>query len=148
MSGPRNFLPPLPPLPPLPGQNGQDRQEDNNKYPNPGCIIADETNYVMAHLYGLSEGWGGFGLLRLSKTKLEKAAEVAEYIGAEDTSGKLLEAAERLVLIDSTDDVLEYIEWFKPLAHRAWEFGRRCSGLKKMTKEQIKEALEQALDNG
>lgn len=116
-------FPPQPPLPPLPFQNSEEVQR-------PGCVAADESLHVLAYLERLGEGWKHFGVLKLGKEQLEKAASAADTIGANDTSKKLLGIAEKLSTITNESQARALAEEFKPIVHEAWELGSRCGSMK------------------
>ena len=92
----------------------------------PGCTIADEALTVFGHLYGLSEGWGGFGVLRTSAERLKRAASISESIGKGEIADQLREFSERLPEIHTEEDAARAAEEFEPIVREAWELGKHC----------------------
>ena len=92
----------------------------------PGCTAADETLTVMGHLSGLSRGLGGFGVLRTSKGRLEKAAAGARKMKAPEIADDLETIAAKLPEVRSREAAAALLEEIEPVADRAWELGRKC----------------------
>lgn len=134
---PRDFLPNLPHEgPPIP--RFLTPREQELEVISPGCVCADETLTVLGHLNGLAEGWGGFGVLRQSKERLERAAAGASQVGAEEVASKLLEVASTLEEVHNSEDAKEVAQKLRPIAREAWELGKHCKG----GNEAIQKALE------
>jgi hypothetical protein len=92
----------------------------------PGCTAADESLTVMGHLWGLSRGNGGFGVLRQSVGRLEKAAAGARRMKAPEVAADLEAIAAKLPEVKSRAAAKALLEEIEPIADRAWELGRRC----------------------
>ena len=92
----------------------------------PGCEAADESLTVMGHLWGLSRGNGGFGVLRQSVGRLEKAAAGARRMKAPEVAADLEAIAAKLPEVRSREAAKALLEEIEPIADRAWELGRKC----------------------
>ena len=95
---------------------------------NPGCTAADETLVVHGHLDGLAKGWGGFGVLRESAKRLERAAAAARIAGSPEISGQLASIAARLPAVRDEQAAAAAAKELDPLLPRVWELGKRCGG--------------------
>ena len=137
---PRDFLPNLPHEgPPVPRFLTQARiPEHKQEAGGPGCRCADEVLTVLGHLNGLSEGWGGFGVLRTSRERLERAAEAAHELNEEELAVEIESIAEKLSLVTTESLAADAVSELKPIARRAWELGKHCKG----TRDATSKALE------
>lgn len=137
---PRDLLPNLPHEgPPIPRFLTQ-REEEEQEIAAPGCVCADEVLTVLGHLNGLSEGWGGFGVMRQSKERLERAAKAARQAEAEDIASALLEVVSMLPEVHSSADAERVVQKLKPVAREAWELGKHCKDTREITRKAL-EAL-------
>ena len=92
----------------------------------PGCTAADESLTVMGHLWGLSRGNGGFGVLKQSVGRLERAAAGARKMKAPQIAADIEMIAAKLPEVRSREAAAALLEEIEPVADRAWELGRRC----------------------
>ena len=92
----------------------------------PGCTAADETLTVLGHLNGLAEGWGGFGVLKTSVQRLDRAAQGARMMGDMETETAILEFAEMLSGVSTPEEASAAAEALEPIVQRAWALGKRC----------------------
>lgn len=107
----------------------------------PGCTTADEALVVKGHLDGLAKGWGGFGVLRTSKERLDKAVLAAKVAGAPNVSQKLAIISEKLPDIKTPEDAERVAGELNDILPDAWNLGKRCKGL---TPEMLSKARELA----
>ena len=94
--------------------------------PKPGCVAADDTLLVYGHLYGLASGLGGFGLLRLSKERMEHAAQAAEWVKEPDLAEDMRTFASLLPEVHDEEGAAAALEDMSPLIERVWVLGVRC----------------------
>lgn len=92
----------------------------------PGCVAADETLVVKGHLEGLSNGLGGFGVLRTSKDRLDKAAQAARVAQAPAIALEIELVAERLPDVRTPDEAAALARELDPIVPQVWELGQRC----------------------
>lgn len=92
----------------------------------PGCTAADETLTVLGHLQGLSRGLDGFGVLKTSAGRLEKAAAGARRMRATSIATDLEAIKAKLPAVSTPEQAADLVEELQPVADRAWELGRRC----------------------
>ena len=92
----------------------------------PGCTAADETITVLGHLQGLSRGLEGFGVLRTSVGRLDKAAAGARRMRATSVATDLDAIKAQLPAVSTAEQAGALAEELQPVADRAWELGRRC----------------------
>lgn len=91
-----------------------------------GCVAADETLLAEAHLERLGRGFQGFGLLRESRGRLEKAAGAVDELGRPDLATELRIIAEELPQVRDAEAAAELASRLEPLADECWELGRNC----------------------
>lgn len=108
-----------------PSRQREPRGEDGGPE-RPGCQIADACLIVHGYLEELSEGQGGYGVLRLGKERLEAAAVIAEDIGKEDLAESIREVCEKLPEVHTPDAAAELAEEMEPIKKQAWRLGRAC----------------------
>ena len=96
-----------------------------------GCEVADETITAYGHLLGLSEGWGGFGVLQLSQQRLRKAAATVRTLGADALASDLLEIATEMESVATSEQAALLVQRFKPSVRQAWELGKHCTNVQK-----------------
>jgi len=145
---------PIPPPPQPKPEPALDRstndQESEPVHPNPpsdvvvsrpGCTTADEALVVKGHLDGLAKGWGGFGVLRTSKERLDKAVIAARIAGSPEVSGQLAKIANELSEVKTPEDAERVASELDEVLPKAWELGKRCKGL---TPEMLARARELA----
>lgn len=113
----------------------------NSVITRPGCTTADEALVVKGHLDGLARGWGGFGVLKTSKERLDKAVIAAKIAGAPEVSAKLADISEKLPEIKTPERAQEVALELDAVLPEAWSLGRRCKGL---TPEMLTKARELA----
>lgn len=92
----------------------------------PGCQIADACLVVHGYLEELSEGQGGYGVLKLGKERLEAAAVIADEIGKEDLAESMREVCEKLPEVHTADAAAELAEEMEGIKKQAWRLGRAC----------------------
>lgn len=120
--------------PPLPrilfldreGQREAPGASPQTEMPKPGCTAADETLLVHGHLHGLASGLGGFGLLRLSKERMERAAQAAEWVNEPQLAEAMRDFATQLPEIHDEEAAALAMEKMAPIIAEAWELGVRC----------------------
>lgn len=96
--------------------------------PGLGCTIADNTILARGHLEGLAKGLGGFGVLRVSKDRLEDAAQAAERLGKKDLSERIREIAKILPEIQNQQMAEDTARRLDTIVNESWDLGRRCKG--------------------
>ena len=92
----------------------------------PGCQIADACLVVHGYLEELSEGAGGYGVLKLGRERLEAAAVIAEEIGKEELAESMREVCEKLPDVRTADAAAELAEKMEGIKKQAWRLGRAC----------------------
>ncbi len=128
-------------------------------FERPGCEAADQTLVVQGHLQGLAVGLGGFGLLRTSKERLEKASSAARQANAPDVAASIDGVAKQLPNVRTEAQAGVLARELAPIIPKVWELGARCGksvspdGMRRanvlagevnagrMTKEQAAKAL-------
>ena len=124
--------------------------------PGLGCTVADNTILARGHLEGLAKGLGGFGVLRVSKERLEEAAQAAEQLGKSDLSGKIQEIAKTLPDVKDRQTAESIAHKLDQIVNESWDLGRRCKGgsvdidkLKALARRAAKGeiTLSQAIEN-
>lgn len=109
----------------------------------PGCVAADNAGEVMYHLEGLGyEGKTNFGVLRVSKERLEEAARAAEIAGDPQVAKDYRGIAQQLPEVHDAAKAREMLELLRPVAFRAWDLGARCKS--SLSTEQLGKAREVA----
>lgn len=119
---PGNPLAGEPPLPRFILERAGKRAADDK----PGCKAADEALLVSKHLEGLAKGWGGFGLLRLSKQRLEDAAVSARRAGESELADALQAIADKLPSVHDEQEAHGVLNELEQLLPQAWSLGQRC----------------------
>ena len=107
----------------------QDLPEDSEQEPTiirPGCMAADESLTVLGHLQGLAAGWEGFGVLKTSKERLDKAVIGASAMGDEETAKELSDFAETLKDVHTPDEARAAAQSLVPIAQKTWKLGVVC----------------------
>jgi len=95
----------------------------------PGCTAADNAGVVLYHLDGLAyEGKTNFGVLRVSKERLEEGARAAEISGDPQIAEEYRAIARDLPEVHDAEAAQAQAERLRPVAFRAWELGARCKG--------------------
>lgn len=105
-----------------------------------GCNAADESLVVHGHLNGLAKGLGGFGVLRESKKRLDKAADAAVAAGDIDTAAKLRTISYKLPAIRDAEKAKEVASELEPLLEKTWKLGVQCGLGKKSGASNIESA--------
>ena len=129
---PKWFLPgnPLKGEPPLPAflliGRTEPPEEAPRELPKPGCVAADDAILVHGHLLGLAAGLGGFGLLRLSRERMEHAAQAAEWVNEPELAREMMRFAGLLPDIHDEDAAAEALDKMKPIIEEVWKLGVRC----------------------
>ena len=143
---PRDLLPNLPHEgPPLPRFLTQ-IQEQEQEIEHPGCICGREVVTVLAYLNLLSEGWGGFGVLREGRESLENAASAARELNQEELATKIEAFAEKLPLVVTESLAQEAASELKLIARKAWELAKNCKGGREAVAKAL--ALGKEVDAG
>lgn len=101
---------------------------DGGPIVKPGCTAADESGLAHYHLVGLSRGLGGFGVLRETKRRLERAAEGATIAQDMELAGKFRRIADQLPDVHDEATAGRLASELEPLLPVAWELGKRCGG--------------------
>ena len=109
-------------------QAPQPVSKETGALPKPGCTAADESLLVYGHLDGLAQGWGGFGLMRESRKRIERAVQGAMQMGDVALAKDLAAIGESLAMVRDPDEAASARERLAPLLPRAWELGKRCGG--------------------
>jgi len=107
----------------------QDLPEDSEQEPTiirPGCMAADESLTVLGHLQGLAAGWEGFGVLKTSKERLDKAVIGASAMGDAETAKELSDFAETLKDVHTPDEARAAAQSLVPIAQKTWKLGVVC----------------------
>tara|TARA_Y100000034_G_scaffold134808_1_gene204370 strand:- start:1730 stop:2293 length:564 start_codon:yes stop_codon:yes gene_type:complete len=111
----------------------QDLPEDSDPEPKPepeiirpGCMAADESLTVLGHLQGLAAGWEGFGVLKTSKERLDKAVIGAAAMGDAATAKELSDFAETLPNVHTPDEAKAAAQALVPIAQKTWKLGVVC----------------------
>ena len=94
----------------------------------PGCTAADEAIVALGHLQGLARGNGGFGVLRVSKERLEVGAEAAEHLGKRSLAKEMQAIGAEMPNVHTAEDALALAERLEPVVDQAWDLGRHCKG--------------------
>lgn len=95
----------------------------------PGCTAADNAGVVLYHLEGLSkEGKPNFGVLRVSKERLEEGATAAASLGRQDLAQQMREIASKLPQIHDAAAATSLAAELRPVAYAAWDLGAQCKG--------------------
>jgi hypothetical protein len=98
---------------------------------------------VLYHLDGLGyQGKTNFGVLRISKERLEEAARAAEIAGDPRIAGEYLAIARDLPEVHDAAKAQEMAERLRPVAFRAYDLGGRCKG--GLSPEQLGKARDLA----
>jgi hypothetical protein len=98
---------------------------------------------ALYHLDGLGyQGKTNFGVLRITKEKLEEAARAAEVAGDPQIAGEYRAIAQGLPEVHDAAQAQGMAERLRPVAFRAWELGARCKG--GLSPEQLGHARELA----
>lgn len=115
-----------PPPEPAPAQ----RPVETASLPNrPGCTAADEAAVALFHLNGLAQGKGGFGVLRVSKERLETAATAAESIKHPEIAQQYRAIASEMPEVHTPEAAKALAERLQPVIYNeAWALGQRCKG--------------------
>ena len=146
MTTPRDWLPPPPwEGPPIPRRfvSKPELALPGSALPGlekPGCIAADNTIVALGHLDGLRRGLGGFGVLRISKERLEEAAAASEQLGEGQLAQAMRSVAAQMSDVRTQEAAGRLADQLRPLADQAWHLGRRCKGI--MTPEDMAKARE------
>jgi len=99
---------------------------------------------VHGHLTGLARGYGGFGLLRVSKERLDEAARAAEKLGQKTLAHDMKAIASELPNVRDEAAALGLANRLDPVIRQAWDLGKRCKGA--LTPEEIERAKSLARD--
>lgn len=110
--------------------------------PGPGCTAADNAGVALYHLDGLADGKTNFGVLRVSKERLEEGAGAAERIGAKIIASQMRAIANEMPRVHDSEAARKLANKLKPVAYSAWDLGARCKG--SLSKEDIVKAKEAA----
>lgn len=112
----------------------------------PGCVTADEAAVALFHLEGLARGKGGFGVLRISKERLEKAAEAADVIQHPEIAAQYRDIAQEMPGVSTAEEAAALRDRLEPIVFdQSWALGQRCKGaltpqdiarIRKMVQEQ------------
>jgi hypothetical protein len=95
----------------------------------PGCTAADEAAVALFHLDGLARGKGGYGVLRVSKERLEVAASAAESLKHADIAAQMRAIAAEMPNVSSPEEAQVLKDRLEPVVYdQAWDLGRRCKG--------------------
>mgnify|MGYP001566715542 CR=1 FL=1 len=108
----------------------------------PGCAAADNAIVAKGHLEGLARGLGGFGVLRVSKEKLEEGAAAAQQVGHPQLADKMRQVAQAMPAVSTPEQAKALAEQLEPVVQEAWHLGRTCKGA--LTPTQISKAKELA----
>jgi hypothetical protein len=85
---------------------------------------------VLYHLDGLAyHGKTNFGVLRVSKERLEEGARAAEIAGDPGIAGEYRAIARDLPDVHDEAKAREAAERLRPVAFRAYDLGARCRGV-------------------
>lgn len=84
---------------------------------------------ALGHLEGLARGLGGFGVLRTSKERLEKAAQAAEDLGHHELARQMQEIANEMPSVRDASAAMALATRLKSLVNDTWVLGRTCKGV-------------------
>ena len=95
----------------------------------PGCTAADEAAVALFHLDGLARGKGGFGVLRVSKERLETAAAAAEGIKHPEIAAEYRAIAAEMPDVHTPEAAQALHDRLQPVVYdQSWDLGRKCKG--------------------
>ncbi len=95
----------------------------------PGCTAADNAGVALYHLEGLAlEGKPNFGVLRITKERLEEGAAAAGHLGRNDLAEEMLSIAGELPEVHDAEAARRLAQELRPLAYTLWDLGARCKG--------------------
>ena len=108
----------------------------------PGCTAADNAIVAKGHLDGLAQGFGGFGVLRISKERLEEAAQAAHVLGKNDLSREMNSIASQMPQVHTPQEAAVLAKRLDLVVKEAWQLGSSCKG--DISPEQVAKARELA----
>lgn len=108
----------------------------------PGCTAADNAGVALYHLEGLASGKPNFGVLRVSKQRLEEGAQAAEKLGKSEIAREMRGIAAEMPNIRDAEAARGLADKLKPVAYSAWDLGAKCKG--SLTIHDIKKVREMA----
>ncbi|MDZ4263820.1 MAG: hypothetical protein U1B30_16000 [Pseudomonadota bacterium] len=83
----------------------------------------------MFHLDGLARGKGGFGVLRVSKERLETAAAAAEGIKHPEIAAEYRAIAAEMPEVHTPEAAQALHDRLQPVVYdQSWDLGRKCKG--------------------
>jgi hypothetical protein len=95
----------------------------------PGCTAADDAAVALFHLNGLARGNGGFGVLRVSKERLETAAAAAEGLRQHEIAAEYRAIAIEMPSVHTPEEAQALHDRLEPVVYeRSWDLGRKCKG--------------------
>ena len=95
----------------------------------PGCTAADDAAVALFHLDGLARGKGGFGVLRVSKERLETAAAAAEGIKHPEIAAEYRAIAAEMPDVHTPEAAQALHDRLQPVVYdQSWDLGRKCKG--------------------
>ena len=95
-------------------------------FERPGCEVADQTIVVRGHLQGLADGLGGFGVLKTSKERLEKASSAARQVNAVDVAATIDGVAKQLPNVRTEAQAAALVREVDAIIPQVWDLGARC----------------------
>lgn len=95
-------------------------------FERPGCEVADQTIVVRGHLKGLADGLGGFGVLKTSVERLEKASSAARQVNAVDVAATIDDVAKQLPNVRTEAQAAAMGRELDALIPQVWDLGARC----------------------
>ena len=131
------------PQPPITAPAPEPARKPTPPISRPGCTAADNTGVVLYHLEGLSkEGKPNFGVLRVSKERLDEAATAAASLGRQDLAQQMRQIANKLPQVHDAEGAGRLAAELRPVAFAAWDLGAACKG--SLTPEQMGKARDLA----
>jgi len=94
----------------------------------PGCTAADNAGVALYHLEGLAiEGKPNFGVLQVTKERLEEGAAACDYLGQEALAQQMRHIAEELPRVHDALGARRLARELRPLAYKLWDLGAKCT---------------------
>lgn len=121
---------------------------DATKIERPGCTAADETLVVKGHLDGLAGGLEGFGVLRTSRERLQRAAEAAKVAGAPEVASRLEAISDTLPDVSTPEQAAAAAEQVRDIVPEVWDLGRSCGRAMDPETMQQAQGLVQDINSG
>lgn len=126
--------------------DGPDIPSEEHQVERPGCTAAESTILTLGFLDGLSEGMGGFGVLRQGKEYLERSAEACDQLGRRELARELRSIARELPQVSTPEQARALAQRLRPFKAQTWELGKHCDHLYLVGAEAIIALAERVAD--